>query len=367
MIMRFRIGELLLALFLFGSCTPKSHYAGEVKEIADSKAVVELEGQLLKVECPGAMTISAYDTLLLVSTDHRPSAALDIFSLNSGKLLGTFCTKGKGPNEFISFHHYGQYMVDSAGSVLLPAIDYARKFAVIDLTQSLAQGRTCFARVLPWADPYFRTSGLFPLGGDSMLIQYPCYKTDARDFDYHLPRTILSIDGREARAYEVFARKVETPQFSQLSSFVFDAISSLKPDGTKWVEGLRGADYLNVVDIESGRVTGAKTKDTPSLEQIGSDSFEQIRFYYMSVAATDDLIFALYIDQPVERFQTEPLPGEIRVFDWEANLLMRIKVRENLSWITISEKTGMLYGLDKDEHIYQYDLKTTLESAQKPH
>lgn len=354
---------IYFSLFMFSamicnSCNQGTYYTGETKTIVDFPQTIEIVGELLPITCPGALTISTCDSLLFISTDRRPAAALDIFDLHSNQRLGTFCTKGKGPNEFISFHHYGQYIVDTADCILLPAIDYGRKLTVMDITQSIAQRRTCFQKLLPWEEFYFRASGIFLLNGDSLLIQYPAYKIDARDYNYFLPQTVLYVNGQPIKTYEIFTRKVDTPQFSHLASFVFDAISVLKPDQTKWAEGLRGVDYLNIVDVKSGEVVGVKTQGSPSLERIGTESFEQLRFYYMSVAATDEQIFALYVDQPIVQFQTTPSPGEIRIFDWSAMPLARLKFKENLLWITVSNDNRTLYGLDYEERIYRYDLSS---------
>lgn len=60
-----------------------------------------IEGKLVKSDILGTTNLIVFDTLLMVTTNN-PEGQLQVFSLNTLELLGSFCKQGRAKNEMLN-------------------------------------------------------------------------------------------------------------------------------------------------------------------------------------------------------------------------------------------------------------------------
>lgn len=349
-------------LFITACSSRRSYYTGTVKEFENFEIKEKITGELLPISAPGTFTVAACDTLLLVSTDRNPNSFLDIYSLKTYDHLGTFCHKGKGPQEIMAYIHFEQFYKNEQGDLIIPIFDYMRKVGFMNLTQSIKVQSTIFEQKIEWPKEFTHNAGIFWLSEDSILIKYASRKYDARDWEYNLPYTSLWVNGKEEKTYSFHKDPVDSPLFSAHYDFFYNGMSALRPDHTKIAEGIQGIDYLNITDLGSGKTIGSKPKNSLSFEQVAAvQDPELLETYYMNVACSQKFIFGLLMR--LNHVDVDE-SAKLRIFDWEGNAKAEIDLGQKLLYISFNSADNCLYGNDGQEHIYRYDLSLILNKLQ---
>lgn len=344
-----------------GSNDDKKYFNGEIRCIDDSRVVTKnVISKPVQMDEVGMYMIAVYDSLFICWAPDFPDHFFDVFNVDTGKKIGSFCGKGRGHQEAMSVNCIFQLF--KQGDDLMTSL-YASnegKLFYWNISQSIKQGKTVYDTVIP----YGNNSVLFHfhLSKDTLLLFHdsqslsftkvttPCYEKRTSYTNELIGKYSI---------YNVDSLEYNRTRYS-LSDF-FYTWDVMKPDGSKIVELMMYLPQINMIDTRTGETVGYRTKDGPDYSMMKADLQSRKR-YYINAHADDKYIYAIYWGKEpwVDRVGVElPFFDTIHVFDWNGNLCYKLitdksylrvwrdEVRRRL--YTINIDTGEVYYLDLDE------------------
>jgi hypothetical protein len=269
----------------------------------------------------------------LVVTDSRTDPHVMVFDLGSGRVISEFGRHGGGPGEF---QYPASLVGDPVGGRAFWAYDFnLRRFTRIGISH---RGRPS-------------TIHTVPLGvGVSLLqasLRADTFVANGLFTDYSL--LLADATGRPIARVDLsppfgppdvtlpIARRLLNP--SSLAS---------SPDGARIVLAYQFRARLDFLDFKSGRqITVTGPRETAPSFQIESQSArffwkEDNQHAYWSVAATDDLVFALFSGH---RDTERKSPSRIHVFNWAGEFLGEVQLDRESIVIAASPNDNMLFGM----------------------
>ncbi|WP_209332922.1 BF3164 family lipoprotein [Lunatimonas salinarum] len=143
--------------------------------------------------------------------------------------------------------------------------------------------------------------------------------------------------------------------------------SSISPDYKKYVQVGLLRDYIEILDVSSGTITSIRGPEQtmPDFEVDYSAGYPMAKltdrsrpYYYTSVVAEEEYIYALYFGKSVDLFfQEGELSREIFVFDYEGNLVKTYTLDHALFSLAVDEENKRFFGIssDKDPNVVIFD------------
>ncbi|MDH6344097.1 hypothetical protein M2480_002539 [Parabacteroides sp. PFB2-12] len=255
--------------------------------------------------------------------------------------LGSFGTKGQGPNELINCV---VAKVDFAQNRLWINDVSKMRLCEIDIQKSL-EAQQCYFNKLVKNVSHSLNCFLI---NDSLLISE---RLVSDNFE------LLWINPQADRINKqeiLYTPSVENPMEYYRSKWC------IKPDGTQMIATMFSINEVNFLNLTNNeRLSFAILGHIPQLSNIVDIYESELPFwvYYVDVTATNSYIYALFQNQSYDEIFTVKKESEIHVFDWNKKALIRYIVPEYLSSISINEEQNLLYGLSRyDEKIYTYKL-----------
>ena len=346
---------IFVGLFCLFSCTEKgkeSVFNGEITIMDDIKDTMYFHGNKIELDDIHAGYMSVYDSLILFITHQYPEYILSVFSLNSGKLLGRFCRKGPGPEDFRDFYHSEQYVIKD-NAIKLWGYDSRKKIYLLNLTESIINNKTIIDTLLiqnweqlntrPWMFSFLLTS-------DLLLIRnapdYYSINNENRNFGSY--RFYEKTIDNEIKRINLFNRLPKGKENTNIDDYYY-SLDRMRSLNDKIVLGMGYLCQINILDIESGELKGYRIKDTPDF-----DDLPEAKFYYTDTCVDDTFIFCLYIGKTLK--ENPSLSNNIiHVYDWNGIFIKKIELDYTVNQITFDPVGKYLYGYTNDEEIIQYD------------
>lgn len=137
-----------LMLFLCYSCSDKSYFVLETKEVDFvNKTDSIIKGTLLDIEVMGLSDIMIIDTFLMFITNN-PTGQLLLYNLNTLTPIANLCLKGRASNEFFnSWFVANQVYYNDDNNIIVPLIDNMCFLKEVDVTQSISNKNTVLLNV----------------------------------------------------------------------------------------------------------------------------------------------------------------------------------------------------------------------------
>lgn len=355
----FIMSPLLFALISCGSNkADKELFNGEIYDM-NERNVISKEVVAQHVPLDGIYTgmIAVYDSLLLCWDANYPNHFINLFNVDTGKEIGYFCPKGQGPNEFLSTSPVYQFFKKGEDVMTLLDGDF-QSLAFWNLTKSLQTGKTVYDTIVR----DYKGLGLFffRLPDDTLLnVVSSRYEDVSQATTPYCERRSLYADG-EVQKLPIY--KLETVSNKSAAESVdrfFNSWSALKPDGTKLVQAMSYLPQLNIMDTRTGQVVGYRMKGEPDYSLVQTE-MKNLTRYYLSVQADDKYIYAAYWGKESwgnDSSPSMPTFDQIHVFDWEGNLLYKLKTDQSFFIIWLDTVRNRLYTRDwNTDEIYYLDL-----------
>jgi hypothetical protein len=143
--------------------------------------------------------------------------------------------------------------------------------------------------------------------------------------------------------------------------------SSISPDYKKYVQVGLLRDYIEILDVASGRITSIRGPEQtiPDFEVDYSAGYPMAQltdrsrpYFYTFAVAGEEFIYALYFGKSVDLFfQDGELSREIFVFDYAGNLVKTYTLDHALFSLAVDEKNKRFFGIssDKDPNVVIFD------------
>lgn len=325
-------------------------------EIEDHAEVRQVRGERI----PGsdlydAAKIAVYDSLCIFYSWKIPNGFYAVLDMHSGKDLGIFCPKGRGPIEstgLAPIHDLRQ----RDGALRAEIIDaHRQRLLVWNVTESLLSGGTVYDTILPVAKRILPQ--WFARAGENRYFFCSSPMPFENIGEVVVPRyTLTSLpDLSDLRKYEVFTDSILS--ISSSGKWLMpDFVSmeyGMKPDGSKVVMAMSYSPQINVLDLASGSLAYYRLKGLPR------ESTSRRIWYYASVCCDDNYIYALYNALDLH----EPIPEDrksmIHVFDWEGTLCGKAELDGLFNQIYLDR--NMIYGWSAKGFVSAYKVSDLLE------
>lgn len=325
---------------------------------SNSCTSVELKGKLVPVEILGASQIAVCDTFLVVLTSNK-NAMFSVVGLKSEKLLAEFGTEGQSRIEFLyPSIDDKEFKYDSGHWLMRVTEQNDGSLKYVDLTESVIQGKTVISYVKENEYEYNKTVVDLPDGRKLMF--------SSESEGYYLNSPIVKIiDDSVETVIPVYAEKKISYDDDDLYTSILLWSNKIVHDRNMshigFVNVIGSVVYLDV-NTQKAFYLNDKSRSMDDFKFMFS-SGEDISPDFMAqtdALATDKYIFMLM--QPLVRTDDEDgAKSEVRVFDWDGNYIMNIRLDQTVSFFSYDEHTDVLYVLDTVmEGIYAYELNEVL-------
>lgn len=336
------------------------YYNGDIQYFDDNSMTVKnVKSKLVSLNGAYSGLVTAYDTLLICRSFELPNHFFNVFNVDTGEEIGSFCEKGQGPREAISVGSVFQLFKKGNDIVTLLYASNEGRLFFWNISQSVRKGKTVYDTIVPY---------------DNDRIFFPFYQSEDILFAYK-PSDMLNKEEATTPFYEkrtIYSNELlrDYPIYKQLSvrnsiapslDFFFYTWDAIKPDGSKIVQVMRHLPQINILDTKTGEIVGYRMKNGPDFSLLETD-MKRKNEYYLCVHADDNYIYAVYWGKEPWNGSLGvelPLFNTIHVFDWNGKPLCKLvtdrsfftvwsdPVRKRL--YTINMNTDEVYYLDLDE------------------
>lgn len=250
---------------------------------------------------------------------YADSVFVSVEDITTGAVLGRYCKKGRGPQEFLS-----PFASDYKDGRLSIYDIMTNRYSEIDIEASIAQGRSLFVRntTLDSLEEDYLTLFSIHKWKDSLLAynmgQNPMSQDLTRMPDY----TIFNIDnGEKVRDLHLFKN---IPLSDKRREIKYVPVKS-RMGATDWLgEELNKMCFamyfipqLNIVDLSTGKAEGFFLKEKKRTSLLNGYR------HYHDITATRDYIFALYYGEKEDTILSGVTQTDLHVFDWAGRFLAR--------------------------------------------
>lgn len=362
--MRFRWHYLLLGIVLITSCNSNEeiYFNGIRLEASPFPITVNLNADSLDFGELNDGKLIICDSFLLFKSSKYPDFYCYAFDKENGKFRAKLCPKGEGPDEFRLCLTFEQNAENANGDKMLWVTDPYESSRLINITQSVMGEKTICDSIIPfyWMK-YFQypPASLFFLKNGGILGRNQCeqdfvYDPHYTPGKYHLYHASLDSLIKE---YIIYKNPIiSTDRDKGIKRFVNYYISydKIKPDETKIVMAMQSVGQINILDLETGALTGIYQKESVNFKNLGNCNLP-LKFYYTNVAVDNQFIFAPYSGEPYLGGYPKPA-DKIHVFDWNGKTICEIKMDKPIFGISYDTNNHILYGNDHENHVYSYDI-----------
>ena len=336
-----RIASFIAAVLLLTACNDSNNiFNGRFRQ-APEVGITDIACERLGAEVPGGAVCYLADTLLVVHTPMNPEWFFSLYSLNDFSLARQVVRVGNGPGEYPPYTlcncdrpstengHVKMWVTDQSAR---------RTLERIDLTRSLAEGRTVADSIVDVSEVRGQTSYWYPVG-DRLWLNY-CIDEGETYGEFGL----LLYD---AAAKEIIQRQpLYTRRHPDIS--LFSTAQTPSSDKTMWAGGMLSFPQINFIPLSDGK---------PDMKKAFSVSLDRHPVPLSEAAAANDILPQLnsylhilpFADRFVASYHATAESTELHIFDDRGNLLHRLRLDCRVPYFDIDPASGALYGLCSEQ------------------
>lgn len=352
---------LYLLIAILCSCNSNQYediFNGTIHYIADEDVVTKnIVSKHVSLDGDQTGMIATYDSLLVCYEPDYPRHFLKVFNVDTGEDFGYFCPKGHGPKEFAGMNPIYQFFKKGEDVVTLFDGDL-KSWAFLNLTKSIKSGETVYDTI------FSRSSNnslfFFYTPNNNIINVISAEYTNVYESTTPYCEIYNIYNNNEVKKIPIY----KVPSVTNKSAVepvgrFFNTWDALKPDGTKLVQAMSYLPQLNIIDTNTGEVKAYRINDDADYSLLQTE-MNDLKRYYLSVQADDNYIYAAYwgkelwdgsLDTPM------PIFDQIHVFDWNGNLLYKLKTDHSYFVIWLDTVRNRLYTRNWDtDEIYFLDL-----------
>lgn len=350
----------LLFLFSCGENNTENHFLGEITEFdLNDPSIVEETLNAKPIHLDGIYDgwIATHDSLAFFWSHRYNTHFFNVFNLNNGQFLGSFVPKGSGPDDVRAappiFHLYEEH---GQLKTVINAHN-EQQFLIWNITKSIELKKTIFDKRSSYQRGREGYIDITYLDEECLLIYQPSSEPTDPDDQTSLPRfqKLKLNSGELIREYPIFKKPI-IPEDEQNLPFPLAGSTAVKIDKTKAVHAMIFLDQISIVDLNTGEVKGLRKKNSPTFSSFYKD-IKNPKYYYTRVQANDSYIIATWLDgTPVDHSKTI-LYDQLHVFNWEGELIKKIRLDTPVKEIWLDKITNRFYGYNPyREKLYEYNL-----------
>lgn len=352
----------ILVLLVCVSCqnSDSKYFNGKIV-VVENAIKKPLEISLRKITLNGSNfgEISVCDSLMFFLNPKLNDRFFNVFNVNSGEEIGTFCNKGGGPEEMTCLGPILQFIKKGEELKTLLFAPNEQKLFIWNITRSIEKNKTVMDEVVPYSwrqeNGGENYNGIYMQDDSTLLVKVdPFIKNNGEHtLSYYQRRTFYSDELLEN--YTVFKQSIDNEDAFIFPEAFFNSNDALKPDGTKVVQAMVHLPQLNVLNLETGEVVGYRLENGEDFSVFQGS--KNLKNHYIRVQVDDKYIYAVYFGENAWQLNEIPYVDMIHVFSWEGKLVQKIKTDIDIDKICLDRVKNRLYVTRPQlDDVYYLDL-----------
>lgn len=365
-----RIKEIYSIVLVLGICIcicmgcrqndDSAYFNGEIQYIEDTiENIIHVKSDTVSLEGANYGWMAVHDSLMIFFNPKLADRFYNIFNINTGEEIGSFCNKGGGPDEVVAVGPIFQFFKeDDELKTLLFAVN-EEKLLIWNITQSIKQATTIIDRVIPYA---WRTENagacyneIFLQDKNTLLAKVSAISIGEDDATLPIIQKRTVDTNKCLKNYSTFKQSIKNGKASIMAESFFYSNDALKPDGTKVVQAMSHLPQLNIIDLQTGKVVGYRLGDEVDFSLFKGEKV--IYNYYSRLRVDDNYIYATYWGKaPWGRYDISYI-NMIHVFDWNGKLVQKIAMDHAIAEMWIDPVRNRLYTTTPEaDNVFYTDL-----------
>ena len=244
---------------------------------------------------------------------------ITVTDLASGKVVGKFCEKGRGPNEYLS------PIAADMQTGQLSIYDYmTARYSELDVPRSISEGRSVYSQIVSVPRESHKSKVLLSIHKwNGEILAYDAGQNIDSDDLVKMPSYVMMDlkTGEQNRSFNFFKR-VPLSEKKQRNRLIpvkerLGQVSCLNVDEGKLCFVMGFIPQINIFDLKAERAFGVKVIDYENLSLVN-----RVR-HYQDVTSDRQRIYALYWGVQEQEIPSGKNNTEMHIFDWNGNLLSR--------------------------------------------
>ncbi len=326
--------------------------------------------EIAEAENYDALCCVIKDSICIFYTVTHPKGFFSILDIKNNADLGTFCTKGRGPNETINMMPFFETYTKDGDMMALLVDGSNDRMYEWNITRSIASGRTEYDAV----KQFETTDRTAPVGKYNFRINDDKYFATTSPVvftELHQavsPRiSIRSLrDNSKIREYPIFSDSlIKLDEIGKWSMHeFFTSEYAIRPDLNKVVMVMGFFPQVNIIDLNSAKMEAFRIKEAEKV------SMNKSIWQYASVCCNDKHIYALYQNRDLLEANSDLESykkhiSNIHVFDWNGNMVANMELDEYYNSIYLDGEhlyafrhiSGKLaeYRIDNQDSLSEHD------------
>ena len=291
---------------------------------------------------PGINTrsVAIFDTLA-ISMETEGSSLFSVNDLESGELIGTYCRRGRSLNEMLLSINISQLYKD--GNDLKAYVYSYGNSSVFEwnITASVRSGDDVYERIVRLEN--HDDIEILPLLSCYMVNGQRILARNQKGISRHGMLSGIPVyeaysleDGSLLDVYDgIFKHDAMERTDAGLDLSGTDCIS---PEGDRLAYVLGYLPYMVILDLETGKSKAFRLTGAPSYDP------DIVRWYFTSVKADSDRIYALYYGDRLSGGEDfDACPDILYVFGWDGRILKKVELDRHFTDLNIDPIKGRLY------------------------
>jgi hypothetical protein len=348
----------------FLSCRKYSdsdYFNGDVREIDDSTArIMKITLKIVPLQGANYGIISVYDSLMLFFNTKLPEHHYNIFNVDTGEEMGSFCRKGGGPEEAIALNPVYQFFNEKNDIKTLLLAPYEGKFFIWNISKSIEKNKAVMDTIFSYnfrnklgnmAYNYIfrQDKGVLFARVEPVLLN-----DNEATTPYYQKRTIYSDE--LLQDYTIYKQPIRNGTADIIPEAFFNSQDAFKPDGSKIAQAMRHLPQINILDTHTSQLVGFRMKKSPNFSFFKTD-MKSRKLYYTNLQVDNNYIYALYWGKRPPEKNEKPFIDTIHIFNWQGKLLFELQADQSVDFIHLDQVRNRLYTSNfQTNDVYYLDL-----------
>ena len=272
-----------------------------------------------------------------------------VFEIPLCKYIGSFGSRGKGPNEF----EYPDARTATASSNGFKLFDSRKGLLFVDISKySISKKQFSIEQIKLPGELYILNDAIQV--NDSIIYGLPeAWKSDKMFVKYNINSYEIDYFGE----YPEFCSKME-------KDYVWGLLwrhSVCKPDGTRFASFFDNFKMFRIYN-NSEKLEKEVVMDIPDVVHMcNRKEGERTKIFYRVVKSTNEYIFAMCINETSDK--TLEINPTIEIWDWDGNPIAKLKMDNPIFSFDVTPSNKALYCIDRiiTDKIFVYNLESILK------
>lgn len=342
---------LIAITTILTNCRPHNdaeYFNGEIQAIQSNNCIdFKIISQELLLDGNFYGKIYIHDSLLFFHNPKLRAQMFNICNVKTGKEIGTFCERGKGPQEAYVFSPV-YYIYSENGHLKSPLFaPNEGQLLTWNITKSIQQGKTFYETTTPCIfmdesnGAFFQE--VFFFNPDTLLAQVGAKEIGDEGIDATLPYYLTrSINDSTIKKIYPFKKTIKNGEATIIPEAFYDAHCAIKPDKTTLVEAMRNLPQINFINLQTGEIKGFRMKGAEDFS-IFKKTHKELKLYFCNITADNNYIYAVYYGKYRPKKNEILNANQIYIFNWEGELKYRLTTDCNIFETALDNINNYLY------------------------